>query len=173
MQNIKNDLWFKIIGSRYRLMINNSPSLIYLHISSIHLYLNVATIIWGEIWIFQCLLTRPSVYNSYLLSSFSWLSIVLLKYLISSSTVTTWFYDLGLSRLESNTQLFACEANSLTHCATAAVPINERLLYVRLTSRCSNVSNVIADASTDNEEEETKENFYRSLQFSITFQGMM
>ena len=38
-----------------------------------------------------------------------------------SGTVTTCLNDLGLSRLEFEHQPFACVANALTHCVTAAI----------------------------------------------------
>ena len=38
-----------------------------------------------------------------------------------SGTVTTYLNDLGLSRLEFEHQPFACVANALTHCVTAAI----------------------------------------------------
>ena len=40
---------------------------------------------------------------------------------VRTVTTCTCYYDLCLSRLDSNTQPSACEANALAHCATAAV----------------------------------------------------
>ena len=41
-----------------------------------------------------------------------------------SGAVTICFYDIGLSHTHTNTHSSACEANSLTHCATVAVDLN-------------------------------------------------
>ena len=50
-----------------------------------------------------------------------------------SGTVTTCFKDFGLSRLGLKHQTSACDANALTHCATAAVNI-----FVRTNNGCLN-----------------------------------
>ena len=51
----------------------------------------------------------------------------------SSGAFTTYFYDLSLSRLEFEHQPFACGANTLTDCATAAVACIRNLLVICVT----------------------------------------
>ena len=50
-----------------------------------------------------------------------------------NGAVTTYFNDLGLSRWDSNTQPYACEANALTYWATATAHENIRIKSTEVT----------------------------------------
>ena len=72
---------------------------------------------WGFFNVPHLLWNRASVYNGHFRGPLTHT----LRRAFSSGAVTSCFYNLSLSWLDSNTRLSACRANAQTECATSAV----------------------------------------------------
>ena len=59
---------------------------------------------------------------------------------LGCEAVTTFFYDLALSWLGSNTQPSACGANALTHCTTVVAPYYDNFIQPVLSDGILHIS---------------------------------